>query len=60
MKTRVMQDEPDQPVVDEPDQPVVDEPPTDPPAMRPTNLAWRIARWAHGAPRRRPWLGSRS
>ena len=52
MKTRVMQDEPDQPVVHEP--------PTDPPPMGRTNLASRIARWALSAVRRRPSVGSRS
>jgi hypothetical protein len=52
MKTRVMQDEPDKPVMDER--------PADPPAMRRTNLASRMARWARSAVRRRPSAGSRS
>jgi hypothetical protein len=42
---------------DEPDQPVVHEPPADPPPMRRTNLASRLARWMR---RRRSSIGSRS
>jgi hypothetical protein len=49
MRTRVMQDEPDDPVVHEP--------PANPPAMGRTKLSSRLARWVR---RRRSWLGSRS
>jgi hypothetical protein len=52
MRTRVMQDEPDQPVVHEP--------PADPPPIGRNHLASRIARWARSAVRRRPSAGSRS
>ena len=45
MKTRVMQDEPDKPVVHER--------PADRPAMGRNNLASRMVRWARSAARRR-------
>jgi hypothetical protein len=52
MKTRVMQDEPDKPVVHER--------PVDRPAMGRNKLASRMVGWARGAARRRPPAGSRS
>ncbi len=52
MKTRVMQDEPDKPVVHER--------PADRPAIGRNNLASRIARWPRSAARRRPSAGWRS
>jgi hypothetical protein len=52
MRTRVMQDEPDEPVVHEP--------PANPPSMGRTNLASRIARRVRSAVRRRSSIGSRS
>jgi hypothetical protein len=52
MKTRVMQDEPEKPVVPER--------PADRPAMGRTNLVSRMARWARSAARRRSSASSRS
>ncbi len=52
MKTRVMQDEPDKPVVHER--------PADRPARGRNNLASRMARWARSTARRRTSGGSRS
>jgi hypothetical protein len=52
MKTRVMQDEPDKPVLHER--------PADRPATGRNNLASKMARWARSAARRRPPAGSRS
>ena len=52
MKTRVMQDEPDKPVVHEP--------PADPPAVGRNNLAAKMARWARSATTRRSSARSRS
>ena len=52
MKTRVMQDEPDKPVMHER--------PADRPASGRTNLASRMASWARSAARRRSSASSRS